>query len=262
MYPTLFEIGSVSADSYYIIWTIAICAMVFWTRKRASVKYGVPYDDAADALFWVMCGVFAGATLGGYFDNWQRFADDPIRILYFWESGVSSGPGFIGGGLAGLWKLKKLGVSVNSFAESASIPCAFMLFVGRWGCFLNGCCRGLPTDSFYGISFPDNPSVRVFPSQLSESFAAFIIFVSLLIIEKKLRRSPEDAAKAAFLWPLFLISYGLYRFVFDFFRAGDRILGLRVGQHTGLLAVLVGAVWLVYSFKKMRAVCEDARPVS
>jgi prolipoprotein diacylglyceryltransferase len=59
---------------------------------------------------------------------------------------------------------------------------------------------------------------------------------------------------------MFLILYGFYRFIFDFLREGDRILGLRVGQYTGLLAVVVGISWLFLSMKNIssgRALEED-----
>lgn len=257
MFPLLFEFGPVRIETYYVFWGIALCAMVLWTRKRAVAKYGISFNDATDVLRWVIFGVFIGATVGGYFDNWTRFAESPVKLLYFWKSGLSSGPGFIGGGLAGLYKLRKLSVPVDCFAEAAALPCALLVFVGRWGCFLNGCCLGIPTNSVWGVRYPFNPLVSVFPTQLFESFAALLIGLLLWGIEKKLNRTPAQTAKGAVIWPLFLISYGLYRFLFDFLRAGDRILGLRVGQYTGLLALLVGVFWLALSWKRINAAKQE-----
>lgn len=214
--------------------------------------YGMKFGDASDVLLWMIFGVFIGAMLGGYLDNWTKYAVSPVRILNFWESGVSSGPGFIGGGLAGLYKLRRLEVSPNAFAEAAAVPCSFMLFVGRWGCFFNGCCLGIRTNSPLGVAFPFAPSVKVFPSQIFESTAALIIGVVLLITERKLARSPERASRGAFLMPIFLVLYGAYRFFFDFLRAGDRILGLRLGQYTGAIACIVGVVWFICSFRRIR----------
>jgi phosphatidylglycerol:prolipoprotein diacylglycerol transferase len=212
--------------------------------------YGISFNDAGEVLLWTIFGVFIGAALGGYLDHWTRYAESPMRILYFWESGVSSGPGFIGGGLAGLYKLRRLGASANSFSDAAAVPCSFMLFIGRWGCFLNGCCQGIPTSSAWGVAFRSAPSVRVFPSQLFESFAGLLIGVILLAVQRKLRRSPEYVSRGGVLMPVFLVLYGIYRFIFDFLRAGDRILGLRIGQYTGALAFFIGVVWLVNSLKR------------
>ena len=251
MFPVLFSLGPVKVETYYVLWGIALCLMVLWTRRRAVDIYAIRFADASDILIWVIFGVFIGATLGGYLDHWTRYAQSPVRLLYFWESGLSSGPGFIGGGLAGLYKIRKLGVSIDNFAESASIPCAFMLFVGRWGCFLNGCCLGIPTDSPLGVKFPFAAHPR-YPVQLFESSAGLLIGIALFALERRMRRTPEQSAKGAILWPLFLISYGLFRLIFDFLRAGDRIFGLRVGQYTGLLAALVGLCWLMLSVWRIR----------
>lgn len=250
MYPVLFSLGSLRVDTYYVFWGFALYMMLFWTRERAVSRFGMTTDDASDVLLWTLVGVFAGATLGGYFDHWSRYAESPARLLRFWESGLSSGPGFIGGGLAGLWKLRKLSLSVDCFAESAALPSAFMLFIGRWGCFFAGCCHGVPTSSFIGVRFPVAGSVSVLPTQLFESAAGLLIGVFLWFMERYLNRTPEAVARGALLWPLFLILYGGYRFVFDFWRAGDRILGLRVGQYAGLLALTAGILWLFRS--KMR----------
>ncbi|MDR3332308.1 MAG: prolipoprotein diacylglyceryl transferase [Synergistaceae bacterium] len=252
MFPVLFEIGPIRVESYYVLWGIAMAAMVLWTRRRAVNLYGIGFNDATDVMLCVIFGVFVGATLGGYLDHWSRYAASPIRLLYFWESGLSSGPGFIGGGVAGLYKLRRLRVSVNCFAESASLPCALLLFIGRWGCFLNGCCQGISTDSPLGVAFPGNPYDFVYPTQIFESLAALLIGICLWITEGRLRRSTEEAARGAILWPAFLISYGLYRFAMDFLREGDRIYGLRVGQYTGVLAMVVGFAWLYVSVKNLR----------
>jgi phosphatidylglycerol:prolipoprotein diacylglycerol transferase len=251
MHPTLLNIGSLEVGSYYVIWGAALCLMMAWTRRRATQKYGMSFNDAGDVLLWTFLGVFVGATLGGYLDNWTRYVESPEKLLYFWRSGVSSGPGFIGGGLAGIYKLRRLKLSVNCFADASAVPCAFMLFIGRWGCFLEGCCQGVPTTSSWGVSFPYNPTVKVFPSQLFESFAALLIGLFIVLAEKKLNRSPQQVSKGAVIWPVFLVLYGLYRFFFDFLRAGDRIFGLRVGQYTGAIAFLVGAVWLAVSIKNI-----------
>jgi phosphatidylglycerol:prolipoprotein diacylglycerol transferase len=253
MFPVLLTLGPVQIESYYFFWGAALCVMVVWTRLRAARVYGIGYNDATDVLIWVIFGVFAGATIGGYLDHWTRYASSPIELLYFWKSGLSSGPGFIGGGLAGLYKLRDRSISIDRFAESAALPCAALLFIGRWGCFFNGCCEGIRTNSAFGVAFPQGHGIKVFPTQLFESFAALLIGICLVIIEKQLRRKNWDASRGALAWPAFLILYGAYRFVYDFLRAGDRIFGLRVGQYTGALAFIIGVLWLVRSYKNYRA---------
>jgi phosphatidylglycerol:prolipoprotein diacylglycerol transferase len=126
-----------------------------------------------------------------------------------------------------------------------------MLAIGRLGCFANGCCRGLPTDSPLGVSFPFNPLVPVWPSQLFESAASFLTGAALIVIERFRagRRASPDRAVA---FPVFLIAYGTYRFIFDFMREGRRTFGLQTGQYFGLVAASAGICWLAASVARGR----------
>lgn len=253
MHPVLVTIGSFSIETYYVIWGVAMCASLIWMRSRCEKYWGISYNDASEVMFYAIIGMSIGATLGGYADNWQRYADDPSRLLVFWESGMSSGPAFLGGGLAGLWKIHKIGASPDDFAEAASLPCSVLLAVGRWGCFFSGCCRGIPTESFLSVVFPDS-AVSVYPSQLFESAACFAIALILWITERfYVLRCLSRRKSGAVLWPIFLILYGAYRSAFDFLRAGDRILGLRVGQYSGVIAVILGVWWLRRTFRARSA---------
>jgi phosphatidylglycerol:prolipoprotein diacylglycerol transferase len=126
-----------------------------------------------------------------------------------------------------------------------------MLAVGRLGCFANGCCTGLPTDSPFGVRFPARPGLTVWPSQLFESTAALLIGAALIAIEwYRLRRG--SSSDRAIIFPVFLISYGAYRFVFDFLRARGGIFGLGTGQLCGLVAVIAGICWLAKSLVRGR----------
>jgi phosphatidylglycerol:prolipoprotein diacylglycerol transferase len=233
-------------DSYYFFWSVALAVMVLWTKRRASKLYGISGRDSADIMSWVLLGAFIGATLGGYLNRWGRFAENPEKLLRFWEVGVSSGPGFIFGGLLGFFRIKRLGASTDKFAESAAIPCSFMLFIGRIGCFANGCCRGRPTDSIFGVRFPSNPSVAVWPSQLFESAAGLLIGLLLIAVERgRLRRG--GALDRAVIFPIFLIAYGAYRIAFDFLREGRGLGSLGTGQYSGIIACVAGISWLARS---------------
>jgi len=247
MHPFIF--GKI--DTYYVLWSVAIILMYVWIVRRSVLIFGMSRYDVHEVLWWILFGALVGAALGGYADNWERYYDDPARLLRFWESPVSSGVGFIGGGLLGLWKLRRLGMSVNKFAEASSFPLAFALAVGRLGCFASGCCKGLPTSSPLGVRFPANPTLALWPSQLFESAAAFLIGVFLMAAEKYRRRhvSPEHAI----LFPIFLILYGGYRLAFDFLREGRRVSCLQIGQYAGIIAVVTGICWLTRSILRERA---------
>ncbi|EFQ23543.1 prolipoprotein diacylglyceryl transferase [Aminomonas paucivorans DSM 12260] len=253
MFPVLFNLGPLEVQSYYVLWTTALCLFVLTSRRRAVARYGLDYDDVTDVLFWVFLGCLVGARLGGYGDYWSYYVAHPEKILRVWEGAMSSGPAFLGGGLAGLWRVRRKGLSLGAFAESVAVPAAWMVGIGRWGCLLNGCCVGRITSSPLGVHFLRDPEgVLRFPSQLFESLGAFAIALTLMGLERRLRWDAAQAKRGAVLWPLFLILYGLYRLAADVLRDGDRILGLRVGQYLGALALAVGAAWLIVSWRGRR----------
>ena len=239
-------------DTYYVLWGAALVLLYFWTLRRSVRLYGLPREDASDVLWWVFLGALAGACLGGYLQNWERFAEEPARLLRFWEMPVSSGAGFVCGGLLGLWRARRLAMPVSRFAEASSVPIAFTLAIGRLGCFAAGCCRGLPTDSPLGVRFPDNPGASFWPSQLFESAAALLIGVVLSAAEKY-RRRRGLSSEGALLFPIFLIAYGGYRLAFDFLRGESGLSGLNGGQYVWIAAVAVGILWLVRTAREIYA---------
>ncbi len=246
MCPILFRIGTVPVHTYYVIWTAALCFTLEWTRRRAEGLYGMPSRLVSGVLFWSFLGMFVGARLGGYVDFWRVYAEDPMRLLRFWEGALSSTTGFLGAGLTAILLLRKEGWPVWPLAEAASLPAAGLLVLGRWGCFFNGCCYGIVTDHPFGLHFPfDAAGVLRHPTQLYYSFGAALIFVILFAGERVWPPVERRARSGAILWPLFMILYGGMRFFVDFLRHGDRIMGLRVGQIVGVAVAVAGLIWLI-----------------
>jgi phosphatidylglycerol:prolipoprotein diacylglycerol transferase len=220
--------------------------MIWWTERRASLKYGFTEDDARSVLSWSFCGVFIGAWAGGFIDKAGAPGELARGVSGLFNAGLSSGPAFIAGGLFGLFKLRRKGLSVGRFADAAAIPTAFMIFAGRWGCFLQGCCAGLPTNSRFGVRFPFSPGVPRWPSQIFESAAGLAVGLLLAAIERYRAARGRDAS-GGILLPLFLTLYGLYRLFFDFLRPGNGFLGffaLTTAQYSGMIAAVTGIFWL------------------
>jgi phosphatidylglycerol:prolipoprotein diacylglycerol transferase len=126
------------------------------------------------------------------------------------------------------------------------------IFITRIGCFLNGCCFGLPGHDHTCVIFPSNsaagstfPQTPLIPTQLYSSLYGLIIFVLLLLAE---RRQKFDGL----MLYLFFILYGIARFVIDFFRYYENSMilfeigakGISVNQGISLVFVLLGVYLL------------------
>ena len=118
---------------------------------------------------------------------------------------------------------------------------------GRIGCFLAGCCYGRETDSFLGVVFPEHsmaPSgVKLLPTQLFSSAGDFLIMVILLLYSRKKRERGRTGA-------LYMILYGIGRFLIEFLRADDRgtVGSLSTSQFISIGIVAVGLI-LFFSSK-------------
>jgi len=128
---------------------------------------------------------------------------------------------------------------------TAPLP-AFGLFFGRIGNFINSELWGKPTTVPWGFNV--NGVVR-HPSQLYEAcLEGILLFTVLWWFSSKPR--PRLAISG-----LFLVIYGLLRFVLEFVRLPDDHIGylweqwLTMGQLLSLPMVIAGTLFLIYSFK-------------
>lgn len=91
---------------------------------------------------------------------------------------------------------------------------------GRVGCFLVGCCYGMP--SSFGFCMDASAiaphGIRLLPVQLIESACCIALFLALAHLSKKAR-------PAGFLLGIYLAGYGSARFILEFFRY-DRVRGI------------------------------------
>lgn len=253
MYPVLFRLGNIPVHSYYLLWTVALCIAVEWTKRRAIRRYCMDERLVVDVLLWSFLGMMVGARLGGYVDHWHVYAEDPARLLRIWEGAMSSTTAFMGAGLVAMWRLRRGGSPIWPLAEAASLPAAAMLAVGRLGCFLNGCCYGKVSDIPWAVHFPFDPAGFLrHPTQLYYSLGALVILCALWCVEWIFPPIERRIRDSALLWPIFMMLYGTLRFFVDFLRAGDRVAGLRLAQIMGLVIISWGLLWLLWGVCRRR----------
>jgi phosphatidylglycerol:prolipoprotein diacylglycerol transferase len=120
--------------------------------------------------------------------------------------------------------------------------------IARIGCFIVGCCHGIPTNSIFSVTYthPDTLAVcshAVHPTQLYSSTLLFMIFLLLKSSARPLHKIPGA------LFTLYLACASLERFFVDFWRA-DRIiiyaLGLSVHQCIALFLLSLSGMLSLY----------------
>lgn len=138
---------------------------------------------------------------------------------------------------------------------------------GRIGCFCAGCCFGKITDSFLGVIFPEGSAPFRYVVNHYQELGHTLDEAKLLALETKVL--PTQVIEAGFLFILFgvlnlikknqfetyLISYGLFRFILEFFRADDRgsLFGIfSPSQWLSLLIIGAGIITIILSISKKK----------
>lgn len=220
-----------------------LCAvLVLFIFAKGRIK-----DSFIDFLFYN--GVVAIALGFGAATLFQSFYNYLDSGVWKW-GGMTFMGGLIGGVvtfLAGYFifrkRLKGRLVDIISL-----LPCCIVIAhaFGRIGCFFAGCCYGKPTDSFLGVQFPFLDH-KVHPTQLYEAAFLFILFAVMLYIYLK-KGFKHNLS-------LYLLSYGIFRFLIEFIRGDDRgafVGGISPSQFWALVMIVASvAVYFLldYLFK-------------
>jgi phosphatidylglycerol---prolipoprotein diacylglyceryl transferase len=151
--------------------------------------------------------------------------------------------GLLGGTLAVMATKRVLGLRERR-GDYLVPALALGLALGRIGCFLRGCCCGIPTALPWGVDFGDG--VRRHPTELYECLYALLWFAFTL-------RRPKGERGA--LFDIFMASYFTFRFCLEFIRT-ETVLAFGL---TGFQLVCVPAV--AWSLWKLSASRKTPAPV-
>jgi phosphatidylglycerol---prolipoprotein diacylglyceryl transferase len=237
-------------DSFGIHWygiTYLLGFLAFFALGRSQIKHKTWFGWNAqmldDALFYGALGVILGGRIGYVlFYQLGSFLQHPLDILKIWQGGMSFHGGFLGVLIAMYFFNKKHGQPWLKIMDFVAPLVPIGLGSGRMGNFINGELIGRPTNADFGMIFPQVDTLARHPSQLYEfALEGIVLFAILWIFSRKQR--PIGAISA-----LFLLGYGVFRFLVEFTRQPDAHLGLlqlgfSMGQWLSLPMILLG-IWL------------------
>ncbi len=219
--------------------------VLFLYGKKTSVE-----AKFLDFIFYNgVISILAGFGFAALFQSIYNYIENPSAGFHFGQ-GITFIGGFIGGAVCflGIYYFKRKKYD-NGLSDVLSLlPCCIVIAhgFGRIGCFFAGCCYGKETDSFLGVKFPGFPN-PVHPTQLYEAAFLFLLFAlfSYLLLKKKYKYN----------LPLYLILYGVFRFLIEFIRGDDR--GKFIGifspsQFWSVLMTAGGIVLYVILMKKYK----------
>ena len=247
--PIALQIGPLKVHWYGLMYMIGFALVWFLGRLRAEAK-GFKKEEPGDILFYGALGVILGGRIGYVlFYKFQSFLADPLMLARVWEGGMSFHGGLIGVILAMAWYAHKTGRNFFTVADFIAPLVPPALLAGRIGNFINGELWGRPTDLPWGMVFPHVDQLARHPSMLYEALLEGVVMFALLWWFSAKPR-PRMAISG-----LFLLLYGLFRFLVEQVREPDAHLGfiaanwLSMGMILSLPMIIIGIafIWVAYA---------------
>lgn len=229
--PVALQLGPVAVHWYGLTYLAAFALFLFLGSRRLrqepfktlTGRDAWIFKDVEDILFLGVMGVVLGGRLGYcLFYKPGYYAANPLEVFFVWQGGMSFHGGMLGVTAAMAWFARSRGKSFLQVADFVA-PCVPTgLAAGRAGNFINGELWGRVAD-------PSLPWAMVFrgagdaprhPSQVYQFLLEGVLLFVLLWWYASTPRKQGQVGSA------FLVGYGVFRFIAEFFREPDAHLGL------------------------------------
>ena len=207
-----------------------------WIAAKRAQSRGLDPKIVWDLVFWIFIAAFIGARLLQVLIEWDFYLMNPWDAIDPRKPGYAIIGGFLGALGAFLVVARRRGLDILQYADALVWGLPWGCGVGRIGCFLIHDHPGTLTDFVGGVKYPDGTRHDL---GLYLSLFGFAIGVLFVILDRKRRA-------AGFYAGMFLIVYGVGRFLLDFLRILDhRVFGLTVTQWLLMGFVIGGSILLV-----------------
>ncbi len=250
--PIAISLGPVAVRWYGLMYLVAFAAFFFLGRLRTRQEWrGVSHQVIDDLLFFGVLGVVLGGRLGYVlFYKFDHYISHPAEIFAVWQGGMAFHGGFLGVLAAVWWVARKHAMPFWKLTDFLAPLVPLGLAAGRMGNFINGELYGRQTDVAWGMLFATDPTrAPRHPSQLYQfALEGLLLFVLLWLYSRRPR--PMAAVSGAFL-----IGYGAFRSIAEFFREPDDFLGtlalgLTMGQWLSAPMILAGFVLIFWAYRR------------
>ena len=249
MYPELLRINTpeflrsflpeeLVVQSYGAVIVLGVIFIYHFLKSRVK-KYGISGEELSNIIFYTFIAAFIGGKLFYYLQEPTKYIADPSRMM----KNMGSGFVFYGSLIFAIptivYMLKRKSVPIREFLDILAFVGPIIHSFGRLGCFLAGCCYGLPWEDGPGVVFR-NPltkarpmDIPLYPTQLFDIAVNVGILIVLIYIAKKKRFQGQ-------LFLVYIMMYGVGRSIVELFR-GDSERGyiLDLITHSQLIAVIL-----------------------
>ena len=242
--PVAISAGPITIYWYglaYVVGALLTAVVMYRTQRRWG--FNITIDDLTSVVVGVVFGLIIGARLfyvvfygDGYY--WAH----PLEIFATNEGGMSFHGGLVGGIIGGIIVCRMYKLDAWTLADLAVIGAPLALcpvsytHLTHWGVIFGGTAGDMPRH----------------PSQLYEAFLeGIVLFCILQVLSRKKPLLPQGTFMG-----VFVMGYGIVRFLIEFVRVPDAQLGyllggvITMGQLLSLPLVIAGLALIIFARRR------------
>ena len=240
--------------SYGFMIALGVLFGYLYTSRQAKKQMGIKSDTITNLTILIMVMAFIGGKIFFFLEDPVFYFGHPANMFQAMNRGFVFYGSLIFAIPAIILFFRKNNIPVLKMLDIVAVTAIIAHAFGRTGCFLAGCCHGVPTQSIFGVTFT-NPmcaayplNVPLHPTQLYDVFLLLCILVVLLFIKKSKKFEGQ-------MFLTYIIIYALGRSIIEIFR-GDEERGfiirnvLSYAQLVSLLLIIIAVFFYVRLYKK------------
>lgn len=255
--PVALQLGPIAIHWYGLMYVFAFASawkLVQIQLKEQKLWGKVVSPEKFENLFtFLILGVILGGRIWYVlFYNPSFYLENPIKVFYVWNGGMSFHGGFLGSVVAGWWYCRKHHLPYLKLLDNFAVVAPLGLAFGRFGNFINGELWGRVADPEqvpWAMIFPYAGDLARHPSQLYEmALEGILLFLVLWFTRKKAWKSGTRIA-------IFLLGYAAARIFCENFREPDAQLGfifanITMGMLQSSAMIIAGIATLIWIQRK------------
>ncbi len=246
--PVLLNFGFIEIRWYSLAYIFGI--LIGWWLGKKIINHIHKYNeikfnlkDFDELITYIVISIILGGRFGYIiFYNLEYYISNPLDIIKVWEGGMSFHGALIGIILGTYLFSAKKNVKIFFLLDIIACVSPIGIFLGRLANFINAELVGKVTTMSWGVIFPNFGVLPRHPSQIYEAFlegAVLFLILNIIIFKKEYRLGTCSY--------LFLILYGIFRIISEFFREPDSQVGyifnlFSMGSVLSFLMVIIGFI--------------------
>ncbi len=214
MIPILYSFNGINVYSYGLMIAVGYALGTWWIIKEAD-KDGLSGESVFDMLLIQMVVGILGSRFLYIIEYIPQYLLSG-NFFAFESGGLTFYGAVFGSILSNYLFVRYKGMPFWRTMDCVGMGLPLGAAFARLGCFLNGCCHGIPCTWPWGIVFPRVGPTPLHPTQVYESLVCLMVFFAVQWYKPK-RKNYGEA---------FVLSLGLYgfgRFFIEFWRGDNPV---------------------------------------